>query len=313
MQTVFRIPSILYAQLFELGNSTPNISGDKLIALYSILKMSRQGEIKYYSYKAKNNKDVSGYALLRAKTGVSLSTLKKYVPLLIELNLCYFDKNGDFVLRGNKKLKDQYGMKLIPIVIGKNLIETSYNVISVRIFSKERQQKRRIRIKRTRSELLMQADNPKTLKGYKKIKRLLKRDAKVEEYNEKIVLSLEGFSVLKDGDRDNKSRGFYWKNKLKQKGLVKTTRNFEKIEEMSRGEYLLMREYGELSRKHIYRKGFVVYETTSSFEPIDLTVSSVEVGEKRVVITAPISSSNYKRKSYLEFDMIDFWVNGGGR
>jgi len=306
MQTVFRIPSRLYAQLFELGNSTPSISGDKLIALYSILKMSRQGEIKYYSYKAKNNKDVSGYALLRAKTGVSLSTLKKYVPLLIELNLCYFDKNGDFVLKGNEKLKKEYGAKLVPILIGKNLIDTSYNVISVRIFSAEKAQKNKIKKKQTRSELIMQANNPKSLKDLKRIKRYLKDGKGIEEINEKIVLSLQGFSVLKDGTKDNKSKGCYWKSKLKQKGLVKTTRNFDKIEEISYVDYLNLKKYGYISNKYVYKKGNICLETVSSFNPINLIPSK----KSEVEVIKPTS---YKRKSYLSFDMIDFWINGGGR
>jgi hypothetical protein len=116
---VARISSKLYFDLYQKG-------GDKLIAVYVILKTSRNGEIKYYSHKSKNNKFVGGFSLLRSKTNLTLHSIKKYVPILIDMGLCFIDKNGDFVMIGNEKIKDLYNSrKLVPINIGVNLSETS--------------------------------------------------------------------------------------------------------------------------------------------------------------------------------------------
>ena len=142
-----RISSKLYSALFKEG-------GDKLIAVYSVLKTSRGGEVKYYAYTSKNRKFISGYSLLRAKTILTLHTIEKYVPTLIDMGLCFIDKNGDFVLVGNQKLKKQYNNKLLPIKIGVNLTDTAYNSLAVRVFSMEKTQKTQIEKKQTRSEII---------------------------------------------------------------------------------------------------------------------------------------------------------------
>lgn len=316
MQQVYRIPSKLYSDLWRTGNSTPSISGDKLIAIYSLLKKSRNKEVKYYAYKAKNNKTVSDYALLRAKTNISLSTLKKYVPVLIEKGLCFFDVNGDFVLIGNRKLNDKYGHKLLPIVLGKNVIETSYNVISIRIFSSEKKQKTAIEHKKTRSELYDRRDNPRNLKEYKKIKKLIKNGYEDSPINEKISLSVQGFAKLKDGEAGNKSKGCYWKSKLKSRGIVKTKRVFDKISKMTYSQFLLLKNSGTLERGITYFNGYMVREEVSTFSPTNL-VSAVTTPctykeLETVSIKYPLlpAISKYKKKEYLQFDMIDFWVNG---
>lgn len=290
--------------------STPDVSGDKLIALYSILKTSREGEVKYYSYKAKNNKFVSGYSLLRAKTKISLNTLKKYVPVLIEMGLCNFDVNGDFILLGNTKLKKMYSRKLVPVLIGKSLLETSYNVISVRLHSKESYQKKEIAKKLTRSEQLKQGSVPHRLLNANAGKRALKYSYSESEEKaiiEKTILSLQGFSKLKDGSLDNKSKGFYWKNKLKQKGLVKTKREFTKKEKMSLEEYRFLKGNFSMEKNETYYLGHLVEETVSSFYAIDLINKKQEIHAPTIKVT-----SNKKAPIRMSFDMIKFWETGKG-
>jgi hypothetical protein len=302
---VARISSKLYFDLYQKG-------GDKLIAVYVILKTSRNGEIKYYSHKSKNNKFVGGFSLLRSKTNLTLHSIKKYVPILIDMGLCFIDKNGDFVMIGNEKIKDLYNSrKLVPINIGVNLSETSLYSFSVRSFSAEKKQQTEINKKLTRREILLQGANPKNLKAYKSAKKVIKRYGEVIELNEKTVLSLQGFGVLKHSKeneiKDIKSSGSYWKSKLKKSNIIKTRREFKKIHKMGFSEYLSLKKYGELSNKHTYKNGYLVEEVVSSFS----TKSVMFITQPKVVeIVAVKEKEVYKKKPYLQFDMIDFWVNG---
>ena len=301
---IARISSKLYFDLFQRG-------GDRLIAVYAILKTSRNGEIKYYSYTAKNNKFISGYSLLRAKTNLTLHSIEKYVPTLIDMGLCFIDKNGDFVLVGNQKLKKQYNNKLLPIKIGVNLTDTAYNSLAVRVFSMEKTQKTQIEKKQTRSEII--AYGSKRLSKYYENK-----FGDNLEVNEKIVLSLQGFGDLKHSEdnklRDIKSSGAYYKKKLREKGFIKTKREFKKIQKTTYSEYLQLKKYFYLSNKITYKNGWLVEELISSFETLSIK-EKITVSEKTVdsaVILNEVSTVKevYKRKPYLEFDMIDFWING---
>ena len=297
-----RLNSRLYFDLFSRG-------GDKLIAVYCTLKMLRNGEVKYYAYKSKNNKFVSGYALLRAKTNLTLHTIEKYVPVLINMGLCFIDKNGDFVLLGNEKINTLYSSrKLVPIKIGVNVTETVLFSFSVRSFSAEKKQQTEINKKLTRSEIIKQGTDPKNLREYKKAQRILKTYGEVTNLNEKTVLSLEGFGVLKHTEnneiKDIKSSGSYWRRKLKNANIIKTNREFNKLQKMSFAEYLYFKKYGQLTSRHIYKNGYLVEETVSSFS----TKTTLPKNKKEVVI--PVVKEEYKKKQYLQFDMIDFWING---
>ena len=305
MSKTVRIPSKLYAELFFLG-------GDKLISVYTILKASRNGEVKYYAHTSNNNKSVSGFALLRKQTNLTLHSIKKYVPMLIDLGLCFIDKNGDFVLLGNDKLKTKYNNKLVPITVGKNLTETAYKSLAVRMFSAEKNQKTQIEKKQTRSEIIAY--------GSKKLSKYYdKKYGHNLEVNEKIVLSLQGFGDLKHGKdneiKDIKSSGAYYKRKLREKGIIKTKREFKKLKKATYSEYLQMKKYFNIGRKITYKNGWIVEEQISSFSTtvfvekpattkLELTVSPVV--ENNITVNKEV----YKKKSYLEFDMIDFWING---
>ena len=314
MSKTVRIPSKLYAELFFLG-------GDKLISVYTILKSSRNGGVKYYAHTSNNNKPVSGFALLRKQTNLTLHSIKKYVPMLIDLGLCFIDKNGDFVLLGNDKLKTKYNTKLVPITVGKNLTETSYNVYIVRGFSMQKNQQKQINKKLTQREQIAQISNPKTLADYKTAKRLVRKHGEDGiEVVEKTVLSLQGFGDLKHGEdnsiKDIKSSGAYYKKKLKEKGLIQTKREFEKIQKMTYSDYLNLKKFGELDRKHVYKNGWLVKETVSSFSMISsITAVAEEVKVETIketglsTIILLDSCKDYKKKSYLQFDMIDFWLS----
>lgn len=311
MNGIYRIPSKLYFDLWTKGNELPSLTGDKLLAVYSILKAGRNKEVKYYAYKSKNNKTISGYSLLRAKTNMSLHVIEKYVPTLIEIGLCFIDNNGDFVLLGNQYVKDLYNSyKLIPIRIGKNVADTALNVMSVRAFANEGEQQKQYRKKLTRSVIISQGIDPKNNKKLRDAKTTLKRFGEITYLNEKTVLSNGGFGLLKHGAKNNiknlKSSGSYWKRKLKSKGIIKTQRQFENIEKMPYECYLGLKNLGYLENRQTYRNGFLVNELPSAFSTVRLvSVKEVEIpAEKEVKVR-----NDYKKKQYLQFDIIDFWMN----
>ena len=262
MQQTYRIPSKLYFELYQKG-------GDKLIAAYSILKQSRNKETQYHSFTSNNNKIVSGYSLLRNKTNLTLHSLKKYVPILMDLGLCYFDGDGNFILLGNTKTKELYSSyKLVPIVIGKNLIHTAYNCFSVRIHSSEKQQNKKIQKNKFQSELRSKQNNPSTLKEHKAIQRLLRKEKRGFE-TDTAVLSIKGYALLKDST-NSKSKGSYWKSKLILNNIVESHKRFEKIRKMSFEEFLSVKSNLKLDRNFYYKNGNLVKELVSGLKTISL-------------------------------------------
>lgn len=256
MQSVYRMPSKLYFELYQKG-------GDKLIATYSVLKQSRNKEKQYFSFTSKNNKLVSGYSLLRNKTNLTLHSLKKYIPILIDAGLCSFNDNGDFLLLGNSKTKELYSSyKLVPIIIGKNLVHTAYNSMAVRLHSSEAKQLRQIEKKRNQSELLKRQQNPQTLKELKKIKAILRKGTIKGFFIEKCVLSIKGYAEIKDGT-PSKNKGSYWKKKLIQKQIVKAVRRFEEVKNITHKEYLELKSNSILPKSYLFRNGCLVKELVS--------------------------------------------------
>lgn len=299
---IARISSKLYFDLFQKG-------GDRLIAVYSILKTSRESD-KYYSYTAKNNKFVGGYSLLRAKTTLTLHSIEKFVPMLIDMEICRINNNGDFYILGGEKTKELYSSrKLVPIKIGKNLNDTADNAMSVRVFSAKHQQERQIVKKQNRSELLSQLSNPLL---YKKAKRLLKKlDGKEITILDEVVLSNQGYAYLKNGTEDNKSMGCYWKQKLVKKGIVKSERRYTKKQKMSFVEYITFKN-NYPHNKAVYRNGFLCKEEIATLNPIDLTeikeeILSIIENIKPIIVEVP--KKQIKGLNHLEFDMIAWWKN----
>lgn len=262
MQSTYRIPSKLYFDLYQKG-------GDKLIAVYSVLKQSRNEEKQYFSFTSKNNKKVSGYSLLRNKTNLSLHTLKKYVPILIDARLCSFNDNGDFLLLGNRKAKKLYNSyKLVPINIGKNLIHTSYNSFLVRLHSNEKKQCKKIQKNNFQSELLIKQNNPSTLKELKEIKKLLREDKKGFE-TDVTVLSIKSYANLKDLSSD-KSKGYYWKKKLIDKNVIKSKRRFLKIKKMTFDEFSFLKNNCKINKEATYHDGCLSIELVSEFKTMSV-------------------------------------------
>ena len=268
--TISRIPSRLYYALFKEG-------GDNLLSVYCSIKAFKGEQIKFKAYKSKNNKFVGGYSLLRSKTNISLSTLKRYVPVLENMGLLKFEVNGDVSLLGNNKLKSLYGEKIVPVPVCMKLVDTRYACMTVRLHSAQQQQYRMIEKKANLRELLLQGvdavKNLRQLKAFKKAVKKYGNDASKLNYTDQTVLSVQGYAFLKHHKKDNKSLGNYYKKKLKEKGIVSTNRRFKEMsgyEPMSYSEFLFLRKVGATESKVVYRRNRVMKELTSSFTPINI-------------------------------------------
>jgi len=292
--TTVRIPSKLYFDLWSRGNSIQGLSGDKLIAVYSIIKSSRDKEIKYYAYKSKNNKTVSGFSLLRAQTVLNLQVIEKYVSVLIEMGLCFIDKNGDFVLLGGERIKELYNSyKLVPIVVGKNLNETATNCIKVRLCSKRDEQQTMIAKKKYRSEIISHGG---------RLAQYFERTFTDLKIVDNTVLSNQGFACLKDGQMDKKSKGHYWKKKLKAAGIIKTKRVFTVICKMSKSDFIQAKKYGKIYENHFQWKDGYLYEEQ---------VSQYSIMEKGVVapiiVVKPVEVVKAKKPLVPSIDFLGWW------
>lgn len=272
---IVRIPSRLYSDIYQVG-------GDKLLAVFCTLKAYRGKSDKYYAFKSRNHKSIGGYSLLRSKTNLSLSVIQKYVPMLINMGLCSIDSSGNVSIAGNDKLKSKFNNKLVPIRIGKNFIDTSYNTISVRLSSEERQQRIQIGIKTHRRDLLLQLNDPKTAAAYKEAKRVVDKYGSSISVTECVVMSNAGFAALKDGTQNNKHKGAYWKKKLKQKGLISTKRRFKRVMKASFEEYKQYRVFSNCPQNTKYSYGYIVEELVSNYSSIDL-VSGEMISELAIV------------------------------
>lgn len=258
---IVRIPSKLYYLIYSVG-------GDKLLAVYATLKVN-SARSRYYNYIAKNNRKVSGYGLLRAKTNISLSTLKNYIPYLVELGLCEFTDKG-FSMLGSNRLKLDHNDKMVPLVVSGKITDTSYNMMSVRFHSLTRQQERQIIKKQRLSELKSQARY--SSKAFKKFKKA-EKSGRYENFlhTEYVCLSNEGYAKIKDGEKDNKSRGEYWKRVAVQKGLVSSERVLEKIQRMSYSEYTILKSFSDFDYSLTYYRGFLCKNRVSTILPTNLT------------------------------------------
>lgn len=254
MNKTVRIPSKLYHDLYTRG-------GDKLVAIYCIIKSSRNGEDKYAIYKSKNNKVVAGYNLIKAKTVLSLSSIQKFVPILIEMGVCSIDFNGNFIVLGGEKLKQKYNCKkLVPISIGKNLKETMENSFIVRLHSNFTQQEKKINKKKYLSELKCKAKY--SHKAYTELKRRLKNMGELSPLTDNIILSNKGFSRVQSGE-EKKSNGAYLKSKLVKRGLISTERRFKRICQLSYSNYKEYKNNDVFPINYIYNNGWVLEELVS--------------------------------------------------
>lgn len=281
MQNFIYINSRLYSHLFDEGN-------DGLISVYSFLRFYKEGGIKYY-----NEGKLSGYNLLRAKTKLSLTTLKRYVPQLVQLGLCHFDRRGQLVLTGTNKINKLYKkgkLKFVPIQIG-TLRQTKLFSFRVRVFKMEQQQKNRIDRKDRLNNIIERKKNNRFLSKSQFAQFKAMTDLDWEYYNSNnfeanTVLSNQGYSKLKGSNS-----GGYWKKQLVSAGIIKTKRNIKLIRKCTKSEYQIIKL---LDRSYSYYNGKLYKEFPSLFTTTEFTQK--EVKEKQTI----------KKLDYLDFDFCNF-------
>ena len=249
------INSRLYSELFELG-------GDNLIAVYSKLKYAKNGKIKIYK---EDNRNI--YHTLKSKTNISVTTLRKYIKILIREELCRFDNRGNFCLVDNNKINNKYkkGLtKVVPIEIG-SYKETKLFSFRVRLKRMEQNQKNIIDKKCELNNI-----KAKQLKGHrlsaqeiKFLKYCQRKEITTKDYTANTILSNLGYSKLKFGETKSKSSGQYWRGKLVASKIVETKRQFLFIRECLLIEYL----HERLNDRTLFFRGGKLYkELVPSFK-----------------------------------------------
>lgn len=279
MKNAVVLNSRLYSSLFEIGN-------DELISVFSLLKFNKNSTIKYYNVK--------NYAELSKRTTLSITTLKKYVPILINLGLCKFESNGDFSVLGNNKINKLYKkgrLKLVPIEIG-TYKQTKLFSFRVRILRMEQNQKNTIDTKSNRNNIIAKGNKRQFLSKleFKQLKNLKKKDISITDINDKVILSIQGYYKLKSGKQNKGNNGQFWKAKLIEAGIIKARRVQELIKKCNKEEFKALRGY---DKSLFYYKGGVYRELISEFTTTEFNNTAPKV-INREVLSKPLQ--------HLDFD-----------
>jgi hypothetical protein len=280
LQKYSNINSKLYAHLFQEG-------GDSLIAVYALLKSAKRINGKVIKEQNRNI-----YHTLKTETNLSISTLRKYIKVLTKLNLCYFDSIGNFCLVGANKINKEFKTRKYVKVETGTFSQTKLYSFRVRVFKMEKQQKKAIDRKLKQTNIIARQS-----KGYytspkeRSFLKLCESKTKTVDYHTaKTILSNQGFSKLKHGEERSKSSGYFWKKKLVKAKIIQVTRRFKYLRKGTILDYLENRKF---DRTVTYKNGKIFKEIVPEF--------TTDIKDKVI----------YKKKSYLQFDMIDFWINGG--
>lgn len=293
------VNSKLFGELLEIG-------GQGLVGTYVMLLKGRNGYHRYNPILNSNGKTTKGKRLISKQSGVSLSALNVHLPKLLELGLCSFMNDGGFILKGSKKISEQYkSRKKIPVRIGKNLRETKGNINAVLIIANLYRQTKQIDKKvtlnkakrRADKNLPISANDSKLLLNYSK-------NNDIENLNkvENTILSNKGFSKLirgckSDANPNMVSHGGYWKKVLEKRGFIASRRRYKTLwsEKISYSQFLSMRSYF----KEQY--GFVTYRNNRVVKPIASEIA---------VINTPISSYTTIYNTSILLNKINLGVEG---
>lgn len=220
------ISNVEYHHLFQEG-------GDALIAFFATLRYHKGGDIVFHKQGRKGTP-----ATIRHYTGLSLTTIKEYLPRLVELGLVAVQSNGNIVVRGRnwtrKNLPEKSKYKLLPIQVHKKFTNTKWSSYSVRVHSNLKLQERAIEKKSERIKQLkhLQEGTIQGLKQYKTAKRLSRRfdlDQLENSHRSTATISNKRFAQLRNPNLSPYS-GQYGKHKLIKLGHIKQERRFELLD-----------------------------------------------------------------------------------
>lgn len=271
------INSVLYSYLYNQA-SLFNLDGDRLIAVYIMLKSARKGK---ESIRA--TKKLKGIGLVSRETGLSRTTLSKYITVLSSLQLVSFSRNGSLLFAGNKKLEkiyktksSNYRVKYFKITVGKSIAETALNSYNIQINGYIDSINKRIDKNATSTKL----ESTKS---------------------DKVTLSVLGFGLLKSKQKNKTSKGTYWKQKLIRANYIYTSRQYKFIDNCTYEEYK--------SEKFSTNDRTLRWENNKLYKELPSLISTTVLPAEKQILINPAPKQNYKKKDYLQFDMIAFWKN----
>lgn len=208
--------------------------GDGLIAFLATLRANKSKEV------IKKVGKKGPVALLQDVTGLSRTTIDKYLPALLEIGIVSIHDNGNIAVMGRrctkKILPGLERVKLIPIQVHKKFTDTKICSAYVRVHSRIKKQERQIGKKAKRIEVMEACSQNKYLsKGDFKIWKNLNRqgvtlrELKSKHRSTSTISNLSFHKILKDSDLAsdcNINSGRNFKSKLIELGLIKQERVF---------------------------------------------------------------------------------------
>lgn len=271
-----------------LGNVVriPNLMINDLISKYGVEKsgsiLSAFAHLFFYSkkdgnfdiYKSGSGTWVRKLQLIHKKTGLPLSFVNLYTPILVKEGLLKMNHNGSVEVIGSRELFKKYlyrfkSNKIIPLIVHKNHKETKIWFNSILVESNLKRQRYAISRKieayeqiatistTITHEEIFKANNAdsksKYIKFNKKAKKLIKKRGSLAIVPN-TVLSCKGFANLLTG-KANKRVGYTRKKQLQERGYIYSRLNQSIIAtDVSQIEYELLKEHLNLPDNAFYSK-----------------------------------------------------------
>ncbi|MEO0508140.1 MAG: hypothetical protein AAF090_18435 [Bacteroidota bacterium] len=207
-----------------------NEGGDNLISFFATLRFHKKGIV----IKRIGKKGVA--ATIGSATGLSRTSIERYLSVLIDTGLVMIHPNGNIAVRGRKwsykNLPRQKRLKLLPITIYKKFTDTKVSSRFVRVHSNIKSQNTQIEKKCKRIKLLEELNSGRTKKlSELKLAKQLEKDgftvSNLLESRSNSTLSNLGFDKLirQSENKNTKSAGKYHKNKMLKAERIQQKRN----------------------------------------------------------------------------------------
>ncbi|MCL6272531.1 hypothetical protein M3P19_00840 [Muricauda sp. 2012CJ35-5] len=234
------VTNIEYDFLFNEG-------GDGLVAFFATLRSSKPNVV------IKKVGKKGSVVTVKEATGLSRTTIQKYLPTLLELGMVSIHHNGNIAIHGRKwSSKHLPGIgktKLIPIQVHKKFTDTKICSAFVRVHSRLKKQERQIERKAKRIEVLRTHSKGRWLSksDYRICRKLLRRGITIKELESKYrsystISNLSFHKILKDSQIAsdcNANSGKHFKLKLIELGLIQQQRiSFLKCPNTNDCEYI---------------------------------------------------------------------------
>jgi hypothetical protein len=266
-----------------------------------MLKKAKSGEIKIYK-----EENINIYHTLKRKTGLSVTTLRRYIKILIRENICFFDGSGNFVLIGSNKLNTikKYKSRKLVRVVTTSFKETKLNSFFLRVLTMEKTQQRAINRKDKQTDIITRQSRGYYITRQERdfLRLCEKYYENSNQYNANTILSNQGFSNLKHNAGKSKSSGLYWKFKLISAKKIQTTRRMKFIKECTREQFLY---YKEDDRTLVYMDDLLFKELAPAFT----TNMQIKLPKFELINKPKETKTVIPRLNHLSYD----WIHEGSK